>query len=1059
MKRLYFFVVATLVLGCFGCANLPIEEDSVVVEPADYTLEVSIAEPHTKVSLGSKGENGVYPLYWSAGDRILVNGHKSSEAIIDEANPSCARFSFEDVILNYPYDILYPVNDLLLESLPVVGGSQTFSSSANVGTYGESVIFSSQQNYVEGGFESGTTPMYGRVTNSSEGIKLNHLSGVLRFAILGSDNTSSLASMTITAESGAIAGAFDIDFSTGKLTPNEGATNILNYSFGEGLSLSTTEAMEFFVVLPCGEFGLCTAVLRLTDGKEMTIKFNTSGASAVKAGIVREFKAVTFKKGVEVTLAPFESESDDLIVDKSAYAVQPTMVDGEYLVINNEKELMWLCFYGTTVSGVTYNKVRLGQSIDMGVFSLVSLPAMKLNAGVEIDGNNKSITGLNIEEESSSIFGDTNNLNIHDLTLIDCSVKSSLQTGAGILVGKVSEALTVNNVSFNNCSVMAPCKIGLVAGALHTGTFNVSNVVANGGVVETSYVSGKSGLAGGLVGCIAKSGDGATTSTASFTNCTTSATVKSYMEGTNYFYGKMVGQFGGYNGDEKLYFVNCNGEDATLVPMYDQGTKNAESAVLSFCEAHRADFCQTTLTSATDNLLGGERYCRGEVYFDGNRFFYEWDGKRSATMIEDGDGRNLVYSPFDLAKAQGVSYGDTTGIVFMTSVDMGGHTFKPINYVRYLDGGNFELHNLKVVRTHDAANNRGAGFIVYASGTTVHKNLTFVGADVTCNHDSTIAPLEYGNDNDGGAGNAYAGTLVSRSWRSSITDANGDTTGYTTYTISNVHARDGKVRGVCKVGGLVGAMRGEITMDNCSVDNYVVENYDPQVANYYIMTKSIASNSYMVEGLQWWYTAGECGGLIGFLEAHYAEITNCAVTNTQINCVGQPNKEVYANVWKASDYVAGAYTNGSSLFGSATTHIAGRHINQFIGDIRSRRTESQQTNGTGEYTNKIINYTVSGNTYNGVAAESTNVYNHNYASGKYCDAVGCAYYTGVDINLIIASSHVSECAGTLIFQPKGGTETTLTEAIGKGNNMDWYGGDGSISMWNQKSYYPEAPAN
>ena len=1052
MKRLYFFVVATLVLGCFGCANLPIEEDVVVVEPADYTLEVSIAEPHTKVSLGSKGENGVYPLYWSAGDRILVNGHKSSEAIIDEANPSCARFSFEDVILNYPYDILYPVNDLLLESLPVVGGSQTFSSSADIGTYGESVIFSSQQNYVEGGFESGTTPMYGRVTNSSEGIKLNHLSGVLRFAILGSDNTSTLASMTIIAESGAIAGAFDIDFSTGKLTPNEGATNILNYSFGEGLSLSTTEAREFFVVLPCGEFGLCTAVLRLTDGKEMTVKFSTLGASAVKAGIVREFKAVTFKKGVEVTLAPFESESDDLIVDKNAYAVQPTMVDGEYLVINNEKELMWLCFYGATVSGVTYNKVRLGQSIDMGVFSLVSLPAMKLNAGVEIDGNNKSITGLNIEEESSSIFGDTNNLNIHDLTLIDCSVKSSLQTGAGILVGKVSEALTVNNVTFNNCSVMAPCKIGLVAGALHSGSFNISNVVANGGVVETSYVSGKSGLAGGLVGCIAKSGDGATTSTATFANCTTSATVKSYMEGTNYFYGKMVGQFGGYNGDEKIYFVNCNGEDATLVPMYDQGANHAESAVLSFCEAHRADFCQTTLTSATDNLLGGERYCRGEVYYDGSRFFYEWDGKRAATMIEDSDGRNLVYSPFDLAKAQGTSYGDSTGIVFMTSVDMGGHTFKPINYVRYLDGGGFELHNLKVVRTHDAANNRGAGFIVYASGTTVHKNLTFVGADVTCNHDATIAPLEYGNTADGGAGNAYAGVLLSRTLGND-----------NAYTVSNVHVVNSKVKGVCKVGGLIGNMTntktGAITIDNCSVEGSIVENYDPKVVNYYSMVKNIDASflgSFVAEGLQWWYTAGECGGLIGFVSAKNATISNCAVKNTQINCTGQENKTVTVNIFNSSNYVEGAYASGKSTFMLAYTTIAGRHVNQFIGDLRSQRSESQQENGTGEYTTNITNYTVSGNSYNGVSADSTNDYNHNYASGKYCPVVGCAYYTGVDMKILI-NIHVQHCAGTLTFNEKGGSSTTLTEAIGSGDGLSWFGGDGSTGSGS--SYYPAAPAN
>ena len=1050
MKRLYFFVVATLVLGCFGCANLPIEEDVVVVEPADYTLEVSIAEPHTKVSLGSKGENGVYPLYWSAGDRILVNGHKSSEAIIDEANPSCARFSFEDVILNYPYDILYPVNDLLLESLPVVGGSQTFSSSANVGTYGESVIFSSQQNYVEGGFESGTTPMYGRVTNSSEGIKLNHLSGVLRFAILGSDNTSTLASMTIIAESGAIAGAFDIDFSTGKLTPNEGATNILNYSFGEGLSLSTTEAREFFVVLPCGEFGLCTAVLRLTDGKEMTVKFSTLGASAVKAGIVREFKAVTFKKGVEVTLAPFESESDDLIVDKNAYAVQPTMVDGEYLVINNEKELMWLCFYGATVSGVTYNKVRLGQSIDMGVFRLVSLPAMKLNAGVEIDGNNKSITGLNIEEESSSIFGDTNNLNIHNLTLIDCSVKSSLQTGAGILVGKVSEALTVNNVTFNNCSVVAPCNIGLVAGALHSGSFNISNVVANGGVVETSYVSGKSGLAGGLVGCIAKSGDGATTSTATFTNCTTSATVKSYMEGTNYFYGKMVGQFGGYNGDEKIYFVNCNGEDATLVPMYDQGAKHAESAVLSFCEAHRADFCQTTLTSATDNLLGGERYCRGEVYYDGNRVFYEWDGKRAATMIEDGDGRNLVYSPFDLAKAQGVSYGDTTGIVFMTSVDMGGHAFKPINYVRYLDGGGFELHNLKVVRTHDAANNRGAGFIVYANGATVHKNLTFVGADVTCNHDSSIAPLEYGNEDDGGAGNAYAGVLVSRT-----------ATGANPYTASNVHVKSSKVRGVCKVGGLIGNVyntnTGVITVENCSVDGSTIENYDPKVWNYYKMYREIDASflgDYIAEGVQWWYTAGECGGLIGFVSAKTANITNCSVTNCNINCTGQENKEVTVNIFQASNFVANSYTSGASTFMLAYTTIAGRHVNQFIGDIRSQRSESQQENGTDEYTTTITDYTVSGNKYNGVDADSINDYNHEYASGQYCPVVGCAYYTGVDMKILI-NIHVMHCAGTLTFNEKGGSSTTLTEAVGSGSSLSWFGGNSSTGSGS--SYYPAAP--
>ena len=511
---------------------------------------------------------------------------------------------------------------------------------------------------------------------------------------------------------------------------------------------------------------------------------------------------------------------------------------------------------------------------------------------------------------------------------------------------------------------------------------------------------------------------------------------------------------GAYNGDEKLYFVNCNGAEATLVPMYDQGTKNAETAVLSFCEAHRADFCQTALTSATDNLLGGERYCRGEVYFDGKRFVPEWDGVRTATMITETVGDvtvNYVYSAFDLAKAQSQSYAATKKVVFKTDVDMGGHPFKPINYICDLDGENHSIYNLKIDITQNASKNYGAGFMVYASANpTTHKDLTFVGADISCKHDATIAPLEYGNTADGGAGNAYAGVLISRTLGND-----------NPYTVSNVHVINSKVKGVCKVGGLIGNMTntktGAITIDNCSVEGSIVENYDPKVVNYYSMVKTIDASflgSYVAEGLQWWYTAGECGGLIGFVSAKSATISNCAVKNTQINCTGQENKTVTVNIFKSSNYVEGAYESGKSTFMLAYTTIAGRHVNQFIGDLRSQRSESQQENGTGEYTTNITNYTVSGNSYNGVSADSANDYNHNYASGKYCPVVGCAYYTGVDMKVVI-NVHVQHCAGTLTFNEKDGTATTLTEAIGSGDGMSWFGGDGSTGSGS--SYYPAVP--
>lgn len=1036
MKK--FLSLAVLAVSCYlvGCVSEP-AESHLEATPTTTILRVDLADASTKVSLGERDENGKYAMYWSEDDRISVNGYISEPVVISAENPASAQFKFEKAILKYPYNVLYPASE---------SGAVTFSS---------------LQNYVEGSFENGITPMYS-CAKKGEKIALQHLSGVLKFRFTG---TVTLDRMVVKAGSGYIAGDFAINFDNGALTPLESAVSTIEYSFGEGLQLSTSSAKEFFLVLPFGDYDMCSVELYTTDDDVMQVRFNTDGDSAIKAGVFREFKPVTYKAGAKCTLVPFGAEEDELIIDDTSYARKPTTIDGDYLVINNAPELMWLGYNGSTVNGVAYNKIRIGKDINMGAYSLLPLPSIMLGEGAEVDGNNKIITGLNMAEDASSIFGDVNNLNIHDLTLTDCSVNTSLQTGAGILVGMVSKGLTVNNVTFNNCSVVAPRKIGLVAGALHTGTFNISGVTANSEcLVETSYVSGKSGLAGGLVGCIAKNGDGATVSTATFTNCTTSATVKSYMEAVNYFYGKMVGQFGGYNNDEKLYFVNCAGTSATLVPLYEQGNKYAQSAVLSINEAHRADFCTTTLNNATDDLLGGERYCRGMIHFEGNRFFYEWDGTRAATMIKDADGRNLVYSPFDLAKAQGTSYGDSTGIIFMTSVDMGGHTFKPINYVRYLDGGGYELHNLKVVCTHDVANQRGAAFIIYASGTTVHKDLTFVGADITCNHDATVAAPAYGDDKDGGAGNAYAGTLVSRSWRSSITDANGDTTGYTTYTISNVHARDGKVRGVCKVGGLVGAMRGEIIMDNCSVDNCVVENYDPMIVNYYKMKKStsvIVFGDLVVEGLQWWYTAGECGGLIGFLEANSANISNCSVTNTAINCTGQPNKDVIANIWAASAYTEGTYTSGTSIKGNATTTIAGRHVNQFIGDVRSRKTEAQVDAGTTDYTMTISDYTVSGNTYNGVSADGANDYNHNYASGSYCEIAGCVYYVGVDIGSI---KHVNECAGTFTFNAKGGSATTLTEAVGSGDNMQWFGGnckDLNFNGFTNKgtSYYPTIPTN
>ena len=1023
MKNSNKIIIALLAM--MGVACTTDLENEVAGVAGVTTLSVDIAAPETKIALGDKTDDK-YPVYWSEGDRISINGYTSEEASINPSNPRSASFTVPKV-LDYPFNILYPASE------------------------SQRVSFVASQEYVEGSFDSAATPMYGRATASGN-VAMANLCGVLRFNFAGA---VTLASMTVTAAEGALAGDYAIDCATGALSDGANLSNAVEYSFGGGLKLDESLAKPFYLALPAGEYGVCSIVLRTTGSQTMRLRFNTTAANSIKAGVVKEFQPITFKAGGDCELSYLTVEEGDLIIDDSNVMTMPELTADGWALIDDRSDVRWLANNSLDIDGVQYKKVRLTKNVDCRYMYISSL---NLFEGTEFDGGDFKLANIQLAKGSTGLFGDVAGMTVHNVTfeMIDAAPYMTLPTG--VLFGSLKGSATLRDVTLRSCCATAPYRVGAVAGALYEGEYNFENVTVDGGTVATSYETGVSGAAGAFVGYVGgEEGGKAVSLTARFTNCRATAEVAAHMEAADRPSARMIGVVEGYTAGEKLYFTNCDASGVTLTAQ-----DGASPFVSRYTEEHRAGFSKL-LEERNSGFIGKELYHRAEVYFEGDRFAPTWDGTTKTTMlteVKDGITRYLVYSPYDLATAQGAKLSATKALVFKTDVDMGGHAFKPLEYVINLDGENHSLYNLKVDVVHNAASNYGAAFIRYANNATTHKDLTFVGADINCTHDATMPMPAYGDTDDNGEGNAYAGVLVSRSWRTAIKDDAGNTTGYTDYIVSNVHVRDSKVRGVCKVGGLIGACRGQVYMDNCSVDNSTIENYDPKVVNYYSMKKTIDASfmgTYVVEGLQWWYTAGECGGLIGFLHAHYAEITNCSVTNSRINCTGQPNKEVVANVWNSKNFVEGAYASGQSITMSATTTIAGRHVNQFIGDLRSSRTESQAEKGTGEYTNKILNYTVSGNTYNGVPAESTNDYNHNYASGKYCDVVGCAYYTGVDLTILIVSTHVSECAGTLVFSAKGGAETTLTEAVGKGSNMDWFGGDGKTRSGN--SYYPEAPAN
>lgn len=233
-----------------------------------FLLKAGVEEAAVKTVLGDK-EGSKYPVLWSEGDVISINGLVSKHLTADEAGAASATFTFDEKPADAGvYNVVYP-------------GSNTSGR----------VVFPSSQSYVENSFCPGATPLIGQTDDLDVPVSLHTCAAVVRFSIEG-DVT--LASMDVAAPAGEkISGEFDLN-----LVPQAGASAQMAYSFGSGLALSETEKVVVFTV-PAGSYqkGL-RAVLHAKNGSTMTLSFFTSGAT-LKAEVCA-FPSIRFKAGKEI---------------------------------------------------------------------------------------------------------------------------------------------------------------------------------------------------------------------------------------------------------------------------------------------------------------------------------------------------------------------------------------------------------------------------------------------------------------------------------------------------------------------------------------------------------------------------------------------------------------------------------------------------------------------------------------------------------------------------------------------------------------------------------------
>ncbi len=283
LSKLFLVAASIAVVSC----TTDVTEDLGVVVGGQTEVVLSLEASRTQ--LGEKAD-GIYPLYWSEGDQISINGIASSPIAAEDAGAAAAKFTI-DGVLSYPYNVVYP------------------AASAN------EVVFLEKQSYTEGSFAQGAAPMYGYAESANSAIQMRHLAGALRFDISG---TATLSKVVVTAESGSLAGTFAVDCASGELVAVEGKTsNTASLHFGAGLALTSTPT-PIYLAVPAGSYGKVSVDIYSTAGEVMATQFDTT-SKPVSVGMVREFAPITYNGKLDTS--DFVIDSKEALI---AFAANPT---------------------------------------------------------------------------------------------------------------------------------------------------------------------------------------------------------------------------------------------------------------------------------------------------------------------------------------------------------------------------------------------------------------------------------------------------------------------------------------------------------------------------------------------------------------------------------------------------------------------------------------------------------------------------------------------------------------------------------------------------------------
>ena len=509
MKHLTKLLVVAVALFAYSCATDTTEEIGV---NADGQTLITISLEDSRTQLGElAGET--YPLYWSEGDQISVNGVASAPLTASQAGKTSATFAVDGV--HTSLNVAYPA------------------------TVANQVLFASPQAHKDNTtFGNNATTLYG-VGSADEGVTLNHLTGVLKIGVTGSATLTHAQISTINRAP--IAGAFKIDFTTGELEATESSKAVINYSFGEGVALSSTPTY-MHIAVPAGQYDELYVTLYDNANGVMYATVKAGESKPLTAGNVRKFSntiaydpntALYVVKDVASLKALPSATSDAvLICDIDLSNEDWTPLEGYTHTLNgNGYAIKGLKapLFGTTTASIKglhlegVNITSTGKAV-VGALachykgdSLTNCSASG-NLTVDLSGVTEYVTvggmvGLvgQIKSDGTSdiksklIENLTNNVNVEVDGDISANTTAGLNVGG--FAGRVNVETATNILNNGNVTAKSTLKTGVTAnyfggtfGYIIPGTANVISNIANTGHITVGGTFAKKTQVAGCAG-------------------------------------------------------------------------------------------------------------------------------------------------------------------------------------------------------------------------------------------------------------------------------------------------------------------------------------------------------------------------------------------------------------------------------------------------------------------------------------------------------------------------------------------------------------------------------